>query len=44
MKQVRCPNCNKLACEAEGRVRVKCVRCGTMYEQEVGATRTPDAV
>ena len=32
--QVRCPRCHRLACEAApgSRVRVKCVRCGEMFE------------
>jgi phage FluMu protein Com len=32
--QVRCPACNRLAAEAApgSRVRVKCVRCGRMFE------------
>lgn len=35
--QVRCPRCRRLACEAVpgSRVRVKCVRCGEMFERIV---------
>ena len=32
--QVRCPFCNRLAAEATpgSRLRVKCVRCGRMFD------------
>ncbi|MBN9492873.1 Com family DNA-binding transcriptional regulator [bacterium] len=35
---VRCPRCNRLACEAMpgSHVRVKCVRCGHLYQHAVG--------
>jgi phage FluMu protein Com len=35
--QVRCPRCHRLAAEAApgSRLRVKCVRCGTMFERLV---------
>lgn len=34
---VRCPRCHRLACEAAAGsvVRVKCVRCGRLYELKV---------
>jgi len=34
--QVRCPRCNRLACEATpgSRVTVKCGRCGGMFDWE----------
>lgn len=37
LAQVRCPQCNRLACEAArgSRLRVKCVRCGHVYERQV---------
>jgi len=36
MKDVRCPDCNKKACEAYGEVVLKviCPRCGTEYTFE----------
>lgn len=41
-EQIRCPKCDRLACEAQrgSVVRVKCVRCGETYEQEAAASRT----
>ena len=41
--QVRCPYCQRLAAEAnEGAtLRVKCVRCGRMFVQEVTAASSP---
>jgi phage FluMu protein Com len=38
--QVRCPHCNRLAAEAVAgsHLRVKCVRCGRMFERDVPAS------
>jgi phage FluMu protein Com len=35
--QVRCPRCNRLACEAApgSLLRVKCGRCGELFERTV---------
>jgi len=34
---VRCPKCNRLACEAAAGslLRIKCGRCGRLYERTV---------
>jgi Mu-like prophage protein Com len=39
--QVRCPACNRLACEAApgSLLRVKCGRCGELYERAVAPAR-----
>jgi phage FluMu protein Com len=39
--EVRCPHCNRLACEAVpcSRLHVKCVRCGRLYEYRVQGHR-----
>ena len=38
---VRCPRCNRLACEATAGswVRVKCARCGWLFECNVALGR-----
>lgn len=37
--EVRCLNCRRLACDAPpgSRVRVKCVRCGDLFERALQA-------
>ena len=41
MKEVRCPNCNKLACMAteQSTVSVKCGRCNTLFTFENESTK-----
>lgn len=42
-QQIRCPFCHKLAAEAApgSSLRVKCVRCGRMFERQVAPERRP---
>jgi phage FluMu protein Com len=44
--QVRCRRCSRLAAEATpgSRLRVKCVRCGAMFEQAVERSTSSDVV
>jgi len=33
LKEVRCKKCNKLLAKADGKVEIKCPRCGTLNKQ-----------
>lgn len=33
MRLVSCPWCERVTCESDGRLKMKCQKCGTWFEQ-----------
>lgn len=36
MRIVSCPWCDRVICEAEGRLKTRCQKCGTWFEETPG--------